>query len=250
MFSSASCPNFTRLMSFRNSDWPYFSLIRRWRLPPRFARGLSSGGGRVFFWRAGGGSWALASDWSIFSRSCVPTCPRGDSWKESTLAARPHFPATSLTARLRNSRGVLRIRSLTMMIPCVWYDDDAMPSSAFFCEPTSMMFCAGIRARFSRPPAAVMSLAARAAPSSADRFGARPDMRLSRYRSTSRLQSFSRNASSQATIILSSSCRGSMVPAVIDAVTVMAMTAVFGRMSEKSMVVRSLVLPMRCTTWR
>mmetsp|Transcript_112787 Transcript_112787/g.319049 ORF Transcript_112787/g.319049 Transcript_112787/m.319049 type:complete len:251 (-) Transcript_112787:533-1285(-) len=250
MFSSGSTPNFTRLISFRNSVWPYFSLMRRCLLPPRLARGLSSGGGSVFFCLAGGGSAAFARDCRIFSRSWVPTCPSGDSWNESTRAARPHLPATSFTARLRNSMGVLRMRSLTMMMPCVWYEDDAMPSRAFFVEPTSMMFCAGIRARFSRPPAAVMSFAARAAPSSAERFGARPDMRLSRYRSTSRLQSFRRKASSQATIILSSSWRGSTVPAVMDAVTVMAMTAVFGRMSEKSTVVSSLVLPILCTTCR
>mmetsp|Transcript_71120 Transcript_71120/g.230155 ORF Transcript_71120/g.230155 Transcript_71120/m.230155 type:complete len:251 (-) Transcript_71120:515-1267(-) len=248
MFSSGSTPNFTRLMSFLNSVWPYFSLMRLCLLPPRLARGRSSGGGSVFFCRAGGGSCALARDCRIFSRSCVPTCPRGDSWKESTRAARPHLPATSFTARFRNSIGVLRIRSLTMMMPWVWYEDVAMPSRAFFCEPTSMMFCAGMRARFSRPPAAVISFAASAAPRSAERFGAKPDMRLSRYSKTSRLQSFSRKASSQATIILSSSCRGKTVPAVMDAVTVMAMTAVFGRTSEKSTVVRSLVLPIRCTT--
>mmetsp|Transcript_107 Transcript_107/g.360 ORF Transcript_107/g.360 Transcript_107/m.360 type:complete len:251 (-) Transcript_107:564-1316(-) len=248
MFSSGSTPNFTRLINFRNSVCPYFSLMRRCLFPPRLARGLSSGGGSVFFCLAGGGSCALARDCRIFSRSCVPTCPRGDSWNESTRAARPHLPATSLTARFRNSMGVLKIKSLTMMMPCVWYEDVAMPRSAFFCDPTNMMFCAGMRARFSRPPAAVISLAASAAPRRAERFGARPDIRLSKYSSTSRLQSFRRKASSQATIILSSSWRGSTVPAVMDAVTVMAMTAVFGKMSEKSTVVRSLVLPMRCTT--
>merc|ERR1719229_2068004 len=110
--SSASTPNLTRLMSFLNSDCPYFSLMRRCLLPPLFDLGLSSGGANVFFCLAGGGSCALVKDWRIFSRSCVPTCPRGDSWKESTLPARPHLPATSFTARFLNSIGVLRIRSL------------------------------------------------------------------------------------------------------------------------------------------
>mmetsp|Transcript_12115 Transcript_12115/g.20839 ORF Transcript_12115/g.20839 Transcript_12115/m.20839 type:complete len:246 (-) Transcript_12115:553-1290(-) len=245
MLSSGSTPNLVRFSIFLNSDWPYFSLIRRCLLPPRLARGRSSGGGRVFFCLAGGGSCALAKDCRIFSRSCVPTCPSGDSWKESTRAARPHFPATNFTARLRNSMGVLTMRSLKKMIPCVLYAPEPIPNRDFFCEPTRMMFCAGMRAKLRRPPAAVISLAASAAPSKADRFGARPDIRLSKYSRTSRLQSLSKKASSQPTSILSSSCLGSWVPAVMEAVTVMAMTAVFGRISEKSMVVRSLVFPIR-----
>ena len=45
-----------------------------------------------------------------------------------------------------------------------------------------------MRARFSRPPAAVMSLAAKAAPKRADRLGARPDLGKGRRRQTDKRQ--------------------------------------------------------------
>ena len=159
----------------------------------------------------------------ICSRNCVPTCPRGDSRNESTRAASPVLPETNLIARFLNSIGVPAIISDVITIPVLCAPAPLIPIKFFFKLPISMIFCAGIRARLSNPPAAVTNFAARLAPRRADKFGARPLIRDSKYKRTSRLQSFSENASSQPNKHCSKSSSSNKEPVDILKVTVIAM---------------------------
>mmetsp|Transcript_51378 Transcript_51378/g.129045 ORF Transcript_51378/g.129045 Transcript_51378/m.129045 type:complete len:246 (-) Transcript_51378:608-1345(-) len=233
--SSASGPNLSLLACLRNSLMPYFSFMRRYLRPPRLALGFSSGRGSAFFWGAGGGSCDLSRDCTIFSLSWTPTCPWGDSLNESTRAAKEHFPATSLTARLRKAGGVPNTRSdwkiRPTVLPAVAVEK---PTDAFFCDPISIMFCAGMRERLRSPPACVSSRAARADPRMAVRLGAIKDILDSRYSNTSFLHSARCRASSAAPMTLSNSEGGSGEPVVMLAATVTAMMTVLGSKSDKS----------------
>mmetsp|Transcript_26695 Transcript_26695/g.52403 ORF Transcript_26695/g.52403 Transcript_26695/m.52403 type:complete len:245 (+) Transcript_26695:149-883(+) len=104
--SSASIPNLSLLACFLNSLIPYFSFMRRCLFPPLLFSLRRGGAGRAFFRGAGGGSMFFPRLLKICSLSFFPSAPSVLCLNSSTLAARPHFPVTSLMALLRNSAGV------------------------------------------------------------------------------------------------------------------------------------------------
>ncbi|ORM41751.1 uncharacterized protein BXIN_2825 [Babesia sp. Xinjiang] len=101
--------------------------------------------------------------------------PSLDSLNISILAANDSFPDTSLIARCLTEGTAFCIISQECITPGT--------VEPFLILPTSMIFCDGIFARVLRPPACVISRAARALPIMALTFGASSAIRLSRYTS-------------------------------------------------------------------
>mmetsp|Transcript_10172 Transcript_10172/g.17406 ORF Transcript_10172/g.17406 Transcript_10172/m.17406 type:complete len:311 (+) Transcript_10172:204-1136(+) len=246
---SSSSPKRTRLESCRIAVMPYRSFILRSRRPPRRLPDDSGGTGSALAILGGGGSCSFVAFTSISSLKRWPIAPPSLSVYVSHRAASVHFPATSRATLTRSAGGVFCTTSQCWMKPaCETTCVEDMPPSVRFFEPRICSTVEGSEASLFSPPAAPISFAAIAVPTSADTLGHTAPMRDSTKASMVCLLSASSRICSHDSLTAASASSGSGVPIVVDAVTVTTMMVADGRMPERSTSVSSISLPRRSTT--